>query len=396
VVKYDGDNVIAKFATCEEAVQGVRAIHADVAAFNEGKEKDFQIRIKLGMSSGEVLMIGHDIVGEAWEDCCLLGEDTAEVGEVLVTESVKINLGESEVAKEFHFEGRAAEADDDGKILKHYNLSFNTEDADGKSAETDGSTSSTTSLSGAPLVEETSGQSSLADAPSLGESSSSSSSSSSNNLPSSAALEAKAKREAKAKAQEEKATVSEPEPEEPGVAPAGAKEASTPQTHLAGFPALGGSKSIASSQSSLSGAPLLGPGPKKAVKDSTGAVKRSSFKGTRPEKIDNRITFGADQVKTFKRGDVLAPGSPSAVAPPVTPPTPPTPKIVGQAPSITVSSPAVELESPASTPSPAKVTKPSSNPQPTAPPPYNAVGSDSDSIEDDMSSISSGSDSDEF
>eukprot|EP00729_Bicosta_minor_P008140 gene8140-15634_t len=124
VVKYDGDNVIAKFATCKEAVQGVRGIHADVVEFNTGIEKDYQIRIKLGMSSGAILIIGHDIVGEAWEDCCLLGEDTANVGEVLVTESVREDLHEISVKEKYTFEQRFTEADTSGDVLKHYNLSF--------------------------------------------------------------------------------------------------------------------------------------------------------------------------------------------------------------------------------------------------------------------------------
>jgi len=381
VVKYDGDNVIAKFATCKEAVQGVRDIHADVEEFNEGKDKDHQIRVKLGMSSGAMLIIGHDILGEAWEDCCLLGEDTAEVGEVLVTESVKANLGETEFAKEFHFEDRVTDADDDGKTLKHYNLSFSAGDAESDSS----SISSITSLSGTPPVAEpASGQSSLTGAPSLEGSSST--------APSSAALEAKAKRDAKAKAQEEEAAIAV------AGADTAAKEDTSVQSSLAGLPSLGDSKPAASSlQSSLSGAPSLGPGPPKIVKDSRGAIKRSSLKGTRPAKMDNRITFGADQVKTFKRGDVLAPQSPSVA----TPATPPTPKIAGQpAPSIVVSgtptSTSPAAPSPAVTPSPAKPTKPTAEPLVSiAPPPYILNESDSDSIADDVSSGSESLDSDD-
>jgi len=136
LVKYDGDNIIIKFATCEGAVKCVRGIYNEINEFNEGKEKDFQVRVKLGMSAGQMLIIGHDIVGKAWEECCLLGEDTAEVGEVLVTESVKEELIKTvspEVAAIFQFERRATEPDSNGDRLVHYNLSF---DDTGRSATT--------------------------------------------------------------------------------------------------------------------------------------------------------------------------------------------------------------------------------------------------------------------
>jgi len=134
VVKYDGDNVIASFATSLDAVHGVRAIHHEIEMYNEGKEKDFQVRIKLGMSHGLMLIIGNDISGEAWEDCCTLGEDTAEVGEVLVTESVWDDLthAPADEMHSFDFEARTTEPelDDEGKVvvdgksLKHFNLTF--------------------------------------------------------------------------------------------------------------------------------------------------------------------------------------------------------------------------------------------------------------------------------
>ena len=135
VVKYDGDNVIASFATSLDAVHGVRAIHNDIALYNDGRETDFQVRIKLGMSHGSMLIIGHDIAGEAWEDCCTLGEDTAEVGEVLVTESVWNDLthAPADEMRVFDFDARttAAPGQDgtgtavaDSKGLKHFNLTF--------------------------------------------------------------------------------------------------------------------------------------------------------------------------------------------------------------------------------------------------------------------------------
>ena len=51
--------------------------------------EDFHIKIKLGMAMGPIVCAGHDLLGDAWEDCCSLGEDVAQVGELLVTTAVK-------------------------------------------------------------------------------------------------------------------------------------------------------------------------------------------------------------------------------------------------------------------------------------------------------------------
>jgi hypothetical protein len=390
-MKYDGDNVIAKFQRAEDAVKGVRAIHADVAKFNVGKEKDFQIRIKLGMAVGEVLIIGHDIVGDAWEDCCLLGEDTAEVGEVLVTESVKTELGDSLLAKQFLFESRETDADDDGRTLKHFNLSFeptppetpegSEEEAFPSSAveatakESDGSYSSNTSLSNAPpMAEPPSTQSSLSGAPSLG----------SINTPSAAAVEAKKKREAKAAA----AAAAAAAPGGADSAVPAAEAESSSQSSLAGLPSLGSAtaEATASSQSSLSGAPPLADSPKVVVKDSSGIIKRSSIKGTRG-KIANRVEWGEDQVKSFMRGDILAPPSPAAA-----PETPPTPKFTQPPPSIVVSStPTSASPAPAPAPAPDAAVASPAPAKPAPPPSYNLANSSS-SDSDDSSGLYSSDD----
>jgi class 3 adenylate cyclase len=130
IVKYDGDNVISKFPSPLHCLRAVKAIRAAVDHYNVGKEMDYQIRVKLGVSHGEVLIVGHDIVGDSWEDCCTLGEDTAEVGEVLVTTEVQEFLqrsqGNSKSCPQFLFEPREVETEHG--ILKHYNVTFPAED----------------------------------------------------------------------------------------------------------------------------------------------------------------------------------------------------------------------------------------------------------------------------
>eukprot|EP00192_Tetraselmis_astigmatica_P002787 CAMPEP_0117647790 /NCGR_PEP_ID=MMETSP0804-20121206/35_1 /TAXON_ID=1074897 /ORGANISM="Tetraselmis astigmatica, Strain CCMP880" /LENGTH=543 /DNA_ID=CAMNT_0005453301 /DNA_START=151 /DNA_END=1782 /DNA_ORIENTATION=+ len=85
VLKYDGDNVICIFDTAAQAAVAVSAVTKKVAEYNRGLEKDFQIRLKFGMAVGDVFLVGHDIVGHSWDVCCLLGEEMAQVGEILVT-----------------------------------------------------------------------------------------------------------------------------------------------------------------------------------------------------------------------------------------------------------------------------------------------------------------------
>lgn len=120
IVKYDGDNVIAKFDHPHKCLAAVRAIHVAIEKFNIGREKDFQIRIKLGVS--------YDIMGESWEDCCTLGKDTAEVGEALITTPVYKALQAHNSCNRwggprYVFESRECQVDH-GEVLKHYNVTF--------------------------------------------------------------------------------------------------------------------------------------------------------------------------------------------------------------------------------------------------------------------------------
>ena len=121
VLKYDGDNIIAVFETPEDAAEAVRDIVEDINRFNIGKETDYQIRIKLGTSHGETLIVQNDCVGDAWEACCILGEDTAKVGEVLITESIHDQLKELDHLGA-SFEPRMTY--DGTTPLAHFNMSF--------------------------------------------------------------------------------------------------------------------------------------------------------------------------------------------------------------------------------------------------------------------------------
>merc|ERR1719223_921906 len=93
LLKYEGDNVICKFQSSDVAVNFVIKVSQDIAKYNEGKDKDYQIRVKLGMAKGLVLVTDHgDIAGDAWEECCALGEEMGKVGEILISEAIKDDL----------------------------------------------------------------------------------------------------------------------------------------------------------------------------------------------------------------------------------------------------------------------------------------------------------------
>lgn len=91
-VKYEGDNIIAAFPSVDSAVLCIKSCAEQIAVFNRNREKDFQIRIGYALDVGVVRMCYalDDIIGAAFDCSFQLAEDVAEVGEVLVTERVKL------------------------------------------------------------------------------------------------------------------------------------------------------------------------------------------------------------------------------------------------------------------------------------------------------------------
>jgi len=121
ILKYDGDNNICKFKTTKSAIEFVHNVTEDLDKYNEGKEKDFQIRAKIGMAKGLVLVSDDgDIVGDGWEECCALSEGLAEVGEVLISEDIKVDLDGLDVKCEFE----QRPPSEDPEMGTHYNLTL--------------------------------------------------------------------------------------------------------------------------------------------------------------------------------------------------------------------------------------------------------------------------------
>lgn len=89
VVKYEGDNVIATFSSCQDAIVFTHSVMEQVDEYNEGRSKDFQMQVKFGLSKGEVLLGPHMIFGSAFRSCYKLAEDIGEVRNILVTQDFK-------------------------------------------------------------------------------------------------------------------------------------------------------------------------------------------------------------------------------------------------------------------------------------------------------------------
>eukprot|EP00551_Chaetoceros_affinis_P010195 CAMPEP_0203675340 /NCGR_PEP_ID=MMETSP0090-20130426/19841_1 /ASSEMBLY_ACC=CAM_ASM_001088 /TAXON_ID=426623 /ORGANISM="Chaetoceros affinis, Strain CCMP159" /LENGTH=628 /DNA_ID=CAMNT_0050541501 /DNA_START=210 /DNA_END=2096 /DNA_ORIENTATION=- len=148
IIKYDGDNIICKFrsnsslsydkdgdsaggggiyssSATQRAIQYVLAVRADLDQYNSGREEDFQIRAKIGMAKGAVIVTDDgDIVGDAWEECCELSEGMAKVGEILITEEIKADLEKLEVQFNCEFEARVTGEEEKHEMGTHYNLTL--------------------------------------------------------------------------------------------------------------------------------------------------------------------------------------------------------------------------------------------------------------------------------
>jgi class 3 adenylate cyclase len=95
VLRWEADNVFAVFPDVSSALAGVRAIQRDVRAANEALPTDDEVGVSMGVGFGDLLLVGDD---DAWGDemnvASKLGEDLAECGEVLLSESAYGALAE--------------------------------------------------------------------------------------------------------------------------------------------------------------------------------------------------------------------------------------------------------------------------------------------------------------
>jgi adenylate cyclase len=90
LVKQEGDSFLILFRRPERAVGCARLMQSACARYNERRRPEEQILLCVGIGFGRVLRIGDsDVWGKEVNAASKLGEDTAQAGEILVTESVR-------------------------------------------------------------------------------------------------------------------------------------------------------------------------------------------------------------------------------------------------------------------------------------------------------------------
>jgi adenylate cyclase len=96
VVKTEADNVFAVFAGVEEALEAARGVQDQLATANAFLPEDWDLHASIGIGHGEVLMIGDDdFYGNELNLASKLGEDVADAGETLLTETAHARLVEA-------------------------------------------------------------------------------------------------------------------------------------------------------------------------------------------------------------------------------------------------------------------------------------------------------------
>ncbi len=96
LLKTDGDSMLVIFRKPEKAAQCAIQMNRALVSYNQGKTDEDQILLCLGLGFGRLLRIGdHDVFGAEVNAASKLGEDTAKVHEILVTEAFQQALAPS-------------------------------------------------------------------------------------------------------------------------------------------------------------------------------------------------------------------------------------------------------------------------------------------------------------
>ena len=99
VVNYAGDAVLAEFGTVAEAVTSAVVIQRELAGRNEGLPDDRQVKFRIGINLGDVIVDGTDIFGDGVNVAARV-QSLAEPGGICITDSVRLALG-SKLALQF-------------------------------------------------------------------------------------------------------------------------------------------------------------------------------------------------------------------------------------------------------------------------------------------------------
>jgi class 3 adenylate cyclase len=89
VVKFEADNLYARFTSSVDAVNAGVAINVAFEAMNTIIEDSSDIHVSIGIAKGKILNLdGKDMFGDAVNIASKLGEDAARGGEILVTADI--------------------------------------------------------------------------------------------------------------------------------------------------------------------------------------------------------------------------------------------------------------------------------------------------------------------
>lgn len=101
LLKTEGDSMLVIFRNVAKAIGCAVDMQRATREYNGDKSEEEQIHLCAGLGHGPVLRIGdHDVFGAQVNAASKLGEDTAEAGEILVTESVRASAESMELSFE--------------------------------------------------------------------------------------------------------------------------------------------------------------------------------------------------------------------------------------------------------------------------------------------------------
>lgn len=90
LLKTEGDSLLVIFRKAAKAVECALDMQRILAGYNAGRSEDEKVLLCVGLGYGEVLRIGdRDVYGSEVNAASKLGEDTAQAGDILVTDSLQ-------------------------------------------------------------------------------------------------------------------------------------------------------------------------------------------------------------------------------------------------------------------------------------------------------------------
>lgn len=85
LVKVEADSLLLAFPDAEHACRAALAMAPAIARLNRGRPASERVAFSFGIGFGEVLDLGHDLLGLEVNLASKLGEDRARPGEILLT-----------------------------------------------------------------------------------------------------------------------------------------------------------------------------------------------------------------------------------------------------------------------------------------------------------------------